>query len=88
VGSGGTGRSQVLPAFLCPVLQGAAQPIDERGDVARADIAASTSTRRRDRRHVNEVTFDQLQFIQGREQPRGARETLQSARMGRIRDFT
>ena len=46
-----------------PGLQGLAQPIDDRGDVARADIGAPTTTRRPDRRHVHEVTFDQLQRI-------------------------
>jgi hypothetical protein len=39
VGSGGTSRSLVRSAFFCPVLQRPAQSSDDRGDVARADIA-------------------------------------------------
>jgi hypothetical protein len=53
--------------------------MDDRGDVARADVAAPATTRRPDGRHMHEVTFDQLRRIQNGEQPRGAGETLQPA---------
>jgi hypothetical protein len=49
VGPAGTNHSLVRSACLCPVLQGLAQSSDDRGDVARADIAASAGARRSDR---------------------------------------
>jgi Protein of unknown function (DUF433) len=80
VGSGGTSCSLVRrTAVLCPVLHGLAHASDDRGDVARADIAASAGAQRPDRWYPHEVALDQLQRVQGWEQPRGARETLQPA---------
>jgi hypothetical protein len=78
VGSGGTRRSLVRSAYRCRVLQGLTQSRDDRGDVTRADIAASAGARRADWRHPHEVALDQLQGVQGREHTRGALETLQS----------
>ncbi len=79
VGFGGTRRGLVRSAYRGRVLQGLAQSSDDRGDVPRADMAASAGARRADRRHPHEVALDQLQCVQGREQPRGTLETLQSA---------
>src|SRR6266851_6334774 len=79
VGSGRTSRSLVWSAFCCRVLQGLPQSIDDRGNVARADIAASASASRSDGWYPHEVALDQLHRVQGREQTRGTLETLQSA---------
>jgi DNA-binding CsgD family transcriptional regulator len=71
VGSRGTSRCLVRSAFRCRVLQGLAQSSDDRGDVARADIAASAGARRTLQR-----SFDiDLSAIQVHECPRADRLT-------------
>jgi len=87
VGSGRTSRSLVWSAFCCRVLQGLPQSIDDRGNVARADIAASASASRSDGWYPHEVALDQLHRVQGRNR-RVAHSKLFSPRMGRTRDFT
>jgi hypothetical protein len=57
-GSGGTGRIPVRSALCCRVLQCLAQSSDDRGDVARANVAASAGARRPDRRHPHEVALE------------------------------
>src|ERR1700730_9759446 len=81
-GSAGTGCSLARSALRFAVLQGPAELIDDRSDAARADLAASAGARRSDRWDPHRVTLDQLERVLGGEQPRGARETLQSASDG------
>src|SRR5438105_793724 len=49
------------PLSIVGSYKGLAQPCDDCGDVARADIAASAGVRRPDRRHPDEVALDQPQ---------------------------
>ena len=69
------------------MLQGPAQPIHDRSDVAGVNIAASASARRSDWWYPHEVALDQLQRIQVGNS-RAAHSKLLSPRIDRILDFT
>ena len=71
------------------MLQGPAKLIDDRSDMASADIGTSAITRRCDWRHSHEVSLDQLQGVASRVgNSRVAQSKLLSPRIGRILDFT